>query len=103
MQPKPRWRRLSNMPKTRGRALENYTDVVAPIAGVVIWRYADTGALIQGGTASNDSALPIVRLSQSTLLRLRVPVPEDDVKYIHKGDTFMVRVDAVGRSFSGKA
>ncbi len=86
----------------RVQALENYTRVVAPISGVVIWRYADTGALIQGGTNSNDSTLPIVRLSQSTLLRLRVPVPEDDVKYIHKGDTFMVRVDAVGRSFSGQ-
>jgi RND family efflux transporter MFP subunit len=86
----------------RVQALENYTDVVAPIAGVVIWRYADTGALIQGGTASNDSALPIVRLSQSSLLRLRVPVPEDDVQYVHEGDLLNVRVDAIGRSFSGK-
>ena len=50
----------------RVQALENYTNVTAPIAGVVIWRYADTGALIQGGTNSNDQALPIVRLSQSS-------------------------------------
>jgi RND family efflux transporter MFP subunit len=83
-------------------ALEGYTKVTAPIAGVVIWRYADTGALIQGGTNSNDSTLPIVRLSQSTLLRLRFPVPEDDVKYVQKGDTLSVRVDAIGRSFTGK-
>ena len=86
----------------RVQALENYTNVVAPIAGVVIWRYADTGALIQGGTNSNDSTLPIVRLSQSALLRLRVPVPEDDVQYVHAGDTLDVRVDAIGRSFVGK-
>lgn len=86
----------------RVQALENYTNVVAPIAGVVIWRYADTGALIQGGTTSNDSSLPIVRLSQSSLLRLRVPVPEDDVRFIHDGDTLSVRVDAVNRSFTGK-
>ena len=71
----------------RVQALENYTTVTAPIAGVVIWRYADTGALIQGGTNSNDQALPIVRLSQSSLLRLRVPVPEDDVQYVHEGDS----------------
>ena len=71
----------------RVQALENYTNVVAPIAGVVIWRYADTGALIQGGTNSNDQALPIVRISQSSLLRLRVPVPEDDVRYVHEGDS----------------
>jgi RND family efflux transporter MFP subunit len=86
----------------RVQALQNYTTVVAPIAGVVIWRYADTGALIQGGTNSNDSTLPIVRLSQSSLLRLRIPVPEDDVKYVHVGDTLQVRVDAISRSFAGK-
>jgi RND family efflux transporter MFP subunit len=83
-------------------ALENYTNVTAPIAGVVIWRYADTGALIQGGTGSNDQALPIVRLSQSSLLRLRVPVPEDDVQYVHAGDRLQVRADAINRSFTGK-
>ncbi len=86
----------------RVQALENYTTVTAPIAGVVIWRYADTGALIQGGTNSNDQALPIVRLSQSSLLRLRVPVPEDDIKFVHLGDLLHVRVDAINRSFTGK-
>ncbi|MGB0051463.1 MAG: efflux RND transporter periplasmic adaptor subunit, partial [Terracidiphilus sp.] len=86
----------------RVEALENYTTVTAPIAGVVVWRYADTGALIQGGTNSNDSTLPIVRLSQSSLLRLRVPVPEDDVRYVHVGDTLDVRVDSINRSFTGK-
>jgi RND family efflux transporter MFP subunit len=84
------------------QALENYTNVIAPIAGVVIWRYADTGALIQGGTNSNDQALPIVRLSQSSLLRLRVPVPEADVEFVHAGDELQVRVDAINRSFTGK-
>src|ERR1700733_4786750 len=55
----------------RVQAIQNYTNVVAPIDGVVVWRYADTGALIQSGTDSNQSALPIIRLAQSTLLRLR--------------------------------
>ena len=86
----------------RVQALHNYTNVVAPISGVVVWRYADTGALIQGGTNSNSQDLPIVRLSQSTLLRLRVPVPEDDVKYVHIGDQLQVRVDAIGRALVGK-
>jgi RND family efflux transporter MFP subunit len=86
----------------RVQDLENYTTVTAPISGVVVWRYADTGALIQGGTGSNDQALPIVRLSQSSLLRLRIPVPEDDVKYVHEGDQLQVRVDAINRSFTGK-
>ena len=86
----------------RVQALENYTTVTAPISGVVVWRYADTGALIQGGTNSNDQTLPIVRLSQSSLLRLRIPVPEDDIKYVHEGDLLQVRVDAINRSFTGK-
>ncbi|HKF47614.1 MAG TPA: efflux RND transporter periplasmic adaptor subunit [Terracidiphilus sp.] len=86
----------------RVQALHNYTNVVAPISGVVVWRYADTGALIQGGTNSNSQDLPIVRISQSTLLRLRLPVPEDDVQYVRDGDPVLVRVDAVNRSITGK-
>lgn len=86
----------------RVQALHNYTNVVAPISGVVVWRYADTGALIQGGTNSNSQDLPIVRLSQSSLLRLRIPVPEDDVRYVHEGDQLQVRVDAINRSLTGK-
>ena len=86
----------------RVEALHNYTNVTAPLDGVVIWRYADTGALIQGGTNSNSQDLPIVRLSQSKTLRLRIPVPEEDVKYVHEGDQLQVRVDAINRSFTGK-
>ncbi|HMD18822.1 MAG TPA: efflux RND transporter periplasmic adaptor subunit [Alloacidobacterium sp.] len=86
----------------RVQALQDYTNVIAPIDGVIIWRYADTGALIQGGTNSNSQDVPIVRLSQSSLLRLRVPVPENDVRYIHVGDAMQVRVDAISRSFTGK-
>lgn len=86
----------------RVQALHDYTTVTAPISGVVIWRYADTGALIQGGTNSNSQDLPIVRLSQSALLRLRLPVPENDIQYVNDGDQVTVRVDAVNRSLVGK-
>lgn len=86
----------------RVQALHDYTTVVAPIPGVVIWRYADTGALIQGGTNSNSQDLPIVRLSQSSLLRLRLPLPEDDIRFVRQGDAVRVRVDAINRSLTGK-
>ena len=76
--------------------------VTAPLDGVITWRYADTGALIQSGTDSNSQALPIVKLAQSGLLRLRMPVPEDAVRYVKVGDTMLVRVDALDRSFTGK-
>ena len=86
----------------RVQALKNYTNVLAPLDGVIVWRYADTGALIQSGTNSNEQDIPIVRLSQSGLLRLRMPIPENDVQFVHLGDPMQVRVDAVGRSFTGK-
>jgi RND family efflux transporter MFP subunit len=83
-------------------ALEAYTTITAPLSGVVIWRYADTGTLIQAGTASDLQSLPIIKLSQSDLLRLRLPVPEDAVGYVHEGDTVRIRIDALKRSITGK-
>ena len=83
-------------------ALESYTKITAPLSGVVIWRYADTGALIQAGTSSDVQSLPLIKLSQSDLLRLRLPVPEDAVGYVQEGDTIQIRVDALSRSITGK-
>ena len=88
--------------KQRVGALQSYTNVTAPLNGVVTWRYADTGALIQAGTSSDVQSLPLVKLSQSDVLRLRVPVPEDAVEYVHTGDTVQIRVDALHRSITGK-
>jgi RND family efflux transporter MFP subunit len=82
--------------------LADYTKVTAPIDGVIIWRYADTGALIQAGTSSDTQSLPVVKLSQSTLLRLRLPVPEDAVEFIHQGAEVTLHVDAVHRNLVGK-
>lgn len=82
--------------------LEAYTKVIAPLDGVVAWRYADTGVLLQEGTNSETQAMPLIKLAQSGLLRLRVPVPEDAVKYVHIGDDMQIRVDALDKNFSGK-
>jgi RND family efflux transporter MFP subunit len=83
-------------------ALQGYTSVRAPLDGVVTWRYADTGVLIQEGTNSDTQAIPLIKLAQSDLLRLRVPVPEDAVRYVHVGDPMQIRVDALDRNFSGR-
>lgn len=82
--------------------MNDYTRVTAPFDGVVIWRDADTGALIQAGTTSDIQTLPVVKLSQSDLLRLRLPVPEDAVQFIHEGAPVKLRVDAVNRTLTGK-
>lgn len=83
-------------------ALQSYTKVTAPLTGVVVWRYADTGVLIQQGTNSETQSMPLIKLAQSDLLRLRVPVPEDAVRYVHQGDLMQIRVAALERTFSGK-
>jgi len=93
---------VSKADNERVGALADYSKVTAPIDGVIVYRYADTGALIQAGTSSDTQSLPVVKLSQSTLLRLRLPVPEDAVQFVHEGATVTVNVDAVHRSFEGK-
>jgi RND family efflux transporter MFP subunit len=93
---------VSRADNERVSAIEGYTNVIAPLDGVIIWRYADTGALIQSGVSSNSQDLPIVKLAQSGTMRLRLPVPESYVRYVHLGDPVQVRVDALNRSFTGQ-
>ena len=93
---------VADADRERVQDLNDYTHVTAPLSGIIVWRYADTGALIQAGTASDTQSLPLVKLSQSSLLRLRLPVPEDAVSYIHEGAEVKVTVDAVHRTLVGK-
>jgi RND family efflux transporter MFP subunit len=93
---------VSDADRMRVGALAAYAKVTAPLSGVITWRYADTGALIQAGTSSNTQSMPLVKLAQSDILRLRLPVPESAVSYIHAGAAVQVQVKAIGRTFSGK-
>jgi len=93
---------VSDADRMRVGALAAYANVTAPLTGVITWRYADTGALIQAGTASNTQSMPLVKLAQSDVLRLRLPVPESAVAYIHTGAPVQVQVKAIGRTFDGK-
>jgi RND family efflux transporter MFP subunit len=86
----------------RVQVLANYEQIVSPFSGVVTQRYADTGSLIQAGTSSNTQSMPVVQVAQSDLLRLRMPVPESDVPYIQAGGEVQIKVNATGRTFTGK-
>jgi RND family efflux transporter MFP subunit len=86
----------------RVRTMLDYTRVTAPFAGVVTMRYADTGSMIQAGTASQTQAMPVVRLSENSLLRLVLPVPESAVPTVHIGQQVEVRVPTLKRGFAGK-
>lgn len=83
-------------------AMEAYTRITAPFAGVVTKRYADTGSLIQAGTASSTQAMPVVQLAEYSKLRLVVPVPESAVPNIHLGTSVQVKAPAMKRTFEGR-
>ena len=50
----------------RTKTMRDYTRVTAPFAGVVTKRFADTGSMIQAGTASQTQAMPLVRFPKIT-------------------------------------
>jgi len=83
-------------------ALEAYSHITAPFAGVVTKRYADTGALIQAGTASETQSMPVVQLAEWSRLRLVVPVPESAVSQLLLGSAVKVHVSAMNRDFEGR-
>ncbi len=74
------------------RAMEGYTRITAPFAGVVTKRYADAGALIQAGTSSSTQAMPLVRLSQNDQLRVSFPVSVSYAANLRVGDPLEVDV-----------
>jgi len=94
--------RVARAEKARLETLRRYTAITAPFTGVVTKRYANTGAMIQAGTASQTQAMPVVRLSQNNLLRLILPAPESAVPRIHVGQFVNVRVPSLGKTFPGR-
>jgi len=87
----------------RLQTLAQYTQITAPFDGVVTRRYADPGALIQAGTASDTQSMPLVRVSDNYHLRLDFPVSVKYVKDIRLGQLIDVKVDSLGgKTYTGK-
>ena len=84
------------------KTLSDYTRVTAPFAGVITKRYADTGSMIPAGTSSSTQVMPIVKLSENSLLRLVLPVPESAVPTVHVGQAVDVKVPTLNRVFPGR-
>ena len=89
---------VSRADRLRVSSMAQYATITAPFTGVVTMRYSDTGSLIPAGT-SESNAQAVVRLAQSDVLRLRMPVPEQDVPLIHVGSAVSVHVQATGQQF----
>ncbi len=82
-------------------ALADYSKIIAPFSGVVTWRYADTGSLIQAGT-TNAGSMPVVKIAEVDMLRLRLPVPEALAPFVRIGDSASIHIQAVDETFPGK-
>jgi RND family efflux transporter MFP subunit len=83
------------------QALYDYSKITAPFTGVVTQRFANLGALMQAGTSTNQST-PLVRLSDESVYRLVIPVPETYIRYIRLGDPVQVSVPALDDTETGK-
>lgn len=81
--------------------LADYSHIRAPFNGVVTWRYSDTGALVQAGTSS-AGAQPVVKLDETDILRLRLPVPSQLAPFVLDGDSAQIRVEDTGQQLAGK-
>ena len=94
--------RVSTAATSRVHTMMGYLRITAPFAGMITKRYADPGAMIQAGTASQTQAMPVVRISEIDRLRLVLPVPESMVARVRNGGPVEVRVDSLQRVFHGR-
>jgi RND family efflux transporter MFP subunit len=86
----------------KDQAMFDYARMTAPFDGVITQIYAYTGALLPAGTSSNKGDSALCQLSQNSLLRLVIPVPERAVSSIKIGEPVDVNVSGMSRTFEGK-
>ena len=82
----------------RSKTMVDYARIVAPFSGMITKRFADPGAMIQAGTASQSQA--VVRLAQIDRLRTVIPVPESIVPQVRVGEAVQIRVNSLNKTFN---
>jgi RND family efflux transporter MFP subunit len=81
--------------------IESYLRITAPFAGIVTERNVHPGALV-GPTGGTGAATPIVRIVDSSRLRLVIPVPEAYTAGVTTGASLAFTVAAYpGQTFTG--
>lgn len=73
--------------------LLGYARITAPFAGTVSDRFVDHGAFVPAGRDGTASA--IVRMVDSMVLRVQVPVPEAEAVFIQTGQPIRVSVEGL--------
>ncbi|HEY2016882.1 MAG TPA: efflux RND transporter periplasmic adaptor subunit [Bryobacteraceae bacterium] len=94
--------RVVRADEARLKTIERYETIAAPFDGVITKRYANTGSMIQAGTASQSQAMPVVKISQNNRLRLILPVPESAVAQVSGGKEVEVRVPSASQVLRGR-
>lgn len=88
----------------RVRTLLGYATISAPFPGVVTRRWADPGAFIPAATASStpqNSA--VVTLTDFSRVRVQVPVPESEARFVARGTPASFTVEGLpGRELRGE-
>jgi membrane fusion protein, multidrug efflux system len=67
-------------------AQKEYLTVRAPFSGTITARFVDPGALVQGATTAQTSALPIVTLSETDRLRIYAYPDQKTASLVRVGD-----------------
>jgi len=67
-----------------------YETIRAPFDGTITARFADPGALVQNASSNQTSALPIVTVTDTRRLRVRVYVDQQDADRVKPGDRVAV-------------
>ncbi len=70
--------------------MKSYETLRAPFAGTVTARFIDPGALVQNAETNQTSAQPVITIADSSRLRIYVHAEQQDVPFLHVGDTARV-------------
>ena len=75
---------------------QNYTQIVAPINGIVTVKASETGSLIRSGEQ-------VVTIGDFSQIKIDIPLSELDLGQVSVGQTVTVKLDAFGdRQFTGR-
>ena len=83
--------------------LMDYASIKAPFSGVVTQRSVDPGDLVRNQAGSFPQGKPLFTVSQTTMMRVTVAVPEKDSVWVDVNDAAEMTFPALpGESFTGK-
>jgi membrane fusion protein, multidrug efflux system len=93
-------KRIAEAALKRTEVLLGFAKITAPFDGVITARHADPGAFIPAGGTSNEGAT--VTVSDLSVLRAMVPVPEHEAKFMRPGTLARILLSATAQPIEAK-